>query len=197
MSLMTAISGLPRAAKWALGAAVLFAAYFGVVEPVLDLKSELDARADAAQARLTTYQQEGPARTEAAASIQRGQQHFAPSLFPDAADKRAEELGRAVEAVLSDAGIRSRTLRSRSAPMQPGGPLDKVLRATERVERRVVEIQFEGTPEQVSGVLAGLEQRPEVSAVSRLQLDRQPEGRFIRASLSVETWVRVPKGDAR
>jgi hypothetical protein len=196
MTLAEHIRAMPRATRWALAGLAAVAAYFAVVEPVLDYRGKLEGQAQAAEARLAAYRRETEERREAAAAIERGESRFTKVAFPGEADRSAEELNRRVNEVLDANGIRERTLRSRGAPLGTSS-LDKVLRPTDRIDRRIIEIQFEASPEQAAAALAGLEQSPEVTNVSRVQLDRSPNGRMVRASFSVEAWVRVPKGEAR
>jgi hypothetical protein len=192
MRLAERFTALPRAARWGVVAVIGVAAYFAVVEPVLDLKSSLDTRADAAATRLALYERQGDARARAADTIRRGQEHFAAVSFPGEGDQAAEALNKAVNAVLDASKVGPRVLRSRTVPIAQS-PLDRVLRPGEKLERRIVEIQFDGSPEQASAVLAALEQQPEVTEVSRVQLDRLPEGRTLRAAITVATWARVRK----
>lgn len=185
-------AALPRAARWGVVAALALGAYFLIVEPVLDARANLESRADAAATRLALYARQEGARTRAAETIRRGQERFAAVAFPGGGDQAAEALNKAVSTVLDENRIGPRVLRSRTVPIT-GSPLEGVLRPGERLERRIVDIQFDSPPEQAAAVLAALEQQPEVTEVSRVQLDRQPEGRTLRAAITVETWARVRK----
>ncbi|MCC6660268.1 MAG: hypothetical protein IT437_05225 [Phycisphaerales bacterium] len=192
MSLLSSYTALPRAARWGIIGLAAIAVYFAVVEPTLDYKATLDARADAAAIRLANYRRGGESRARAADTIRRGQERFAAIAFPGEGDQAAEALNKAINKVLDDNHVGKAVLRSRTVPLNPG-PLDRVLRPGEKIERRIVDIQFDGTPEQAAAVLAALEQQPQVTQVTRVQLDRQPEGRILRAAITAEAWARARK----
>lgn len=196
MSLVHRWKGLSRAMRWSVLGLGVIAVYFGVVEPVLDLKARFDARASSAAARLAAYEREASERREAVSMVERGMSRFTPVAWPGDAGTRTEEFNRKVNEILDAHQIRERTQRTRNAPLGPG-PLDRTIGRNERIDRRIMDIQFEASPEQVAAALADLEQCPEVASVSKVQLDRAASGRRLRASLTVEAWVRAPKEQGR
>lgn len=193
--LIDRIKAWPRAVQWAALAGVILAAYFLVVEPGIDRYLSLSRTANEAQAKLADFSADGAAREQQRQSIDLGLRQFGRVEFPGDERSRSEALARAIEQILSKHDVRERTQTTRRAPLGVG-PLDRAVGVDNRVDRLIVELSFDASPEQVAAVLADLEQSPVVACVSRVQIRKAPEGdrsrpagRTVRATLSVEAWL--------
>lgn len=173
---VAAYKSLPRAGRWFVWALVCVAAYFGVVEPVIDRASGISARADAAAAALVAYDSGRSTQDREAADIRRGLRQFGPVLLPGEPGERSVAFNRRITEILDKQGVKYPLSTVKTASLG-AGPLDKSMPAGQRVERLIRDVQFDATPEQVSAVLAELERSPEVASVSRVQIRRAGEGR--------------------
>jgi hypothetical protein len=202
-ALLAGYRALPRAGRWLVWAALLLALYFAAIEPAVDRAARLNRTADAAGAALVSYEQGRNAREQQQAAIKRGLRLFGAVDLPADAAERSVAFNRRIAEVLEKQGIKGHSTTTRTAPLNAGGG-DGVAPGGQRVERLVKELQFDATPEQLSAVLAQLEQSPEVASVSKVQVKRAPEGqphsagpRALRASLTVECLVLARKERAR
>ena len=89
--------------------------------------------------------------------------------------------------------------------LEAGAPLrdanaDTLAGPGNRVDRFILDLTFEATPETAAAVIADLESAEEVAAVGRVQMRRVEAGRGerssgrIRVTLSPEAWILVPAG---
>lgn len=69
------------------------------------------------------------------------------------------------------------------------------------IDRLILEVTFEATPDTVVAILAELEKAPEVAAVSRVRIDKsvaRDEGsQTVRATITPEAWVLAADSSAR
>jgi hypothetical protein len=196
---VTAIyKSLPRAGQWLVWGLVCVAAYFGLVEPVMDQTSSIGSKADAAASALVSYESGRTTQDREAGEISRGLRQFGPVLLPGEAGERSGAFNRRITEILDKQGVKYPTSTTRTAPLT-SGPLDKTMPAGQRVERLIRDLQFDATPEQVTAVLAALERSPEVAAVSRVQIRRAAGGagsRTVRANITVEGLIIARKDHA-
>jgi len=196
MSIAAKIASLPRAARWGLGAVVLFGAYFGVAEPVLDEINRVNGQADVKAAVLASYESADGAMGAAAQTTGLGLRRFGQVEFPGDPESRPVAFNQAVDQVLKKHGISGQTSTSRVAPLG-SGPLTANVGAEFRIDRLMKDIQFQAEPEAVAAVIADLERTPEVATVSRVQVrqveSRDQGGRQVRATIGVEAWLLTRK----
>ncbi len=191
--LLETYRSLPRAARWGVAAVGAVLGYFVVVEPVVDTTLSLNARADARAEAIREVRIEGASESTALGLRMHGQVDL-----PGDARERAVAFDRRVLAVLESHAVKDHTSTTRTVPLTTGPLLAALAPTNQRVERRIREVQFEASPEALSGVLADLERTPEVAAVSRVQIRKGDDGgRAIRATVAVETWVLTKKGTSR
>lgn len=199
-TLQQRILSLPRAAKWALAALVAFAAYFGLVEPVLDAYNRFSVQADNRAAVLASFEAGGDAVRQADESVSIGSRRFGNVEFPGDAETRPVQFNQAVDEILRKHRITGQTSTTRVAQLG-AGPLTLKLGKEFRVERIMKDIQFQAEPERVAAVIADLERTPVIAAVTRVQIrqaDSRDEGeRVVRAVVGVEAWVLTRKGQVR
>ena len=195
-SLWSKIRALPFVVKFAFGAAVIAAAYFGVVEPVLERSSEMAGKASALEASLETYAQSKGKLDAAADAVRLGERQFGLLSVPEDPAKRSTAFSSAIDDIMKKHAIDGVTSSNRNTTVDKG-PLVTQLAATNRVEKIVKDLTFLATPEQLAGALADLEKEPLVTSISRVSA-RQSDGqerfdRKLRCSIVAETWVIVKK----
>ncbi len=187
---------MPRAGRWLVFAAIAFGAYFAVVEPVLNWTADLGARADALQAGLD--RQAARSRSGAAGVVAVGLSRFGAAATPGRGE-RSGELNARLEQILRERRVASLSIRAR-APVPLGrSAMDDVIGEGEQVQRLILDIDFESSPEVAAAVLADLEQAREVASVGRISMRRLDRGgqRSVQVSLSPEAWVVAPRGGGR
>jgi hypothetical protein len=193
---MAASAGNKRAIMWALAGAGAIGVYFFVLEPGLDIRAVLQARADALAATLAEVQRGAGAAQRDAQTVSLGRRQYGHVALPGDPRERPIEFNRRIAEALREAQVASHESRSRAGSVARG-PYQATLEEGERLESVITEIEFQATPEQVSQVVAALELCEEVSAITRIDLDRAPEGeRALSVTLSVETWI-VSRGAQR
>lgn len=199
-ALISKISALPRAARWALIALVGIVVYFVVIEPVLGAINTANSRGDASEAALDRFEQGGQAVKDAGENWALGVRRFGEVDYPGSPDSRPLEFDRAVDAVLKKHNIVGHTSTTKNAPMG-AGPLVSNAGADKRVERVIKTLDLTADPEVVGAVIADLEATPVVSTVSSITL-RQPDARdkttrAISASITLEAWTIAKKDKGR
>lgn len=208
-------ASLPRAARWLLLGGVAIAAYFAVVEPVLDATARLNAECSAKMARLDSAARDRAADGSVESDVKLGVQRYGMVAMPGAGKDRSEALNRRIAQVLMAHSVRDVTTTVKETPLS-GSTLARELGTSGdggtdlRVDRLVTELQFEASPETVAAVVADLERSPEITAVSRLQLRKAAGGtggggngakvassRLVKAVVAAEAWQTVRKGRSR
>ncbi len=189
-------NGLPRAAKWGAWAVLGLVAYFGVIEPVIDYRNEVERRATTAEGKLRSLVRESAGVKDDENTLREGVLAFGEVSFPADSAQGAVAFNRLISEVLSKHGVKNNTSTSRTSPIG-SGPLSKLVGEDLRLERLSADLQFDAEPEAVAGVIADLERSPAVTAVSRVQIrradSRDADPRAVRATISVETWLTSPK----
>ena len=187
---------LPRAGRWGACAVALLAAYFIVVEPVIDRINRVNSKADDRAGALValTHDPSG-----SAADIALGVRKFGEVLLPGDEQIRSVAFNRRVTSILEKHKIQDNST-TRKMPLGQG-PLKEDYGDVNRIDRLVREVQFEGTPESIAAVISELESAPEVAAVSRIQIrhgdQKDTAGRVLKASVTAEAWIVSEKGRSR
>ncbi len=193
---------LPRAARWLAWGGAGMLVYFAVLQPTVDLIVALNGQAAGARSELGSEGRERAAREQAGAQIRTGIGLYGPVAFPGEAAERSEVFNRKVNEVLGRHSVKGDRRVTRTAPLETG-PLDAVAGQNRRIDRLIMDVQFDASPEQVSAVIADLESTPEVAAISRVQLRRESGGeagagsRSLRVNLSVEAWLLARREGGR
>jgi len=195
---------IPRAARWAIAAGAAFAAYFLIVEPVLDSRTALTVRGDDKAKQLAAARSGSADAESAETDLRTGIARFGVPELPGPPIERSEALTRRIASVLQSHGIRDHTSTVKESPLSSTS-LAGVFGAEYRVDRLITELQFDASPETFMGILADLERSPEVAAVSRVALrksapaagSRSSSSRSLKATIAVEAWELVRKGRAR
>lgn len=201
--LLDAFRSMPRAGRWLAYLVAVCIAFFLVVQPILNAIDRIDARADGAMSELGDQGSARQAQEQSGNEVRLGMTALGQVAFPGEPAERSEAFNRKVNEILAKHEVKGDRRVMRTAPLEPG-PLDAVKGEGRRIDRLIMDLQFDASPEQVSAVLAELESTPEVAAISRVQLRREaageggkPAGRTIRANLSAEAWLLARKEGGR
>jgi hypothetical protein len=196
--LLARFGALPRAFQWAIYGLLAIAAYFGVVEPVLNRTGEMGGRASALEASLRTYAASKGKLDAAVSATRAGERQFGELALPADASKRSTEFSSALDEIMRRHNIENVTSGSRNTVLEKG-PLVDYYRAgnQQRVEKLVKDLTFMATPEQFAAALADMEREPLVTTISRVNV-RQTDGqdrfnRMLRVNIAAESWVVVKK----
>jgi hypothetical protein len=202
-ALLAKLKALPRAATWAIGALLLLVAYFGVIEPVLDATNAARSRADALAAGLQKERALTSTDSDQGRTLANGRRSFGEPYLPEHPDNKPEALHTRVDTILGDRGITTRVKNERRIRIagDEAAKLLGPLAATSNVERLILDITFDASPETIASILSDLEQAKEVAAISRVEL-RRPDAtgsrgaaapasgsRTVKATISAEAWV--------
>jgi hypothetical protein len=194
---------MPRAARWLVAFGAVVIGYFVAVQPAIDAILIMNGRAAGARGELGHEGRERAAREQAVVLVRSGMGVFGTVSFPGEPAERSEAFNRRINEVLFKHDVKGDRRVTRTAPLEPG-PMDAAAGPSKRIDRLIMDIQFEASPEQVSAVLADLESAPEVAAVSRVQLRRESggeggaaPGRTLRVNLSAEAWLLSRKEGGR
>jgi hypothetical protein len=198
-SLLDRYGALPRSMRWLSWLVALLVGYFAVVEPLLDWRNTLEARADALAASLAREQELNSSSSSAGSTIAVSRAMFGVPLLPGPDAARKQAFSARVNAIFRDHHVTPR-ITERQTPVRDSQAASLV-DPEYRVERLVLDLSFEAPPETVTAILAELEKSEEVSAVGRLSVRKATEGqrpgareapsRVVRAQISVETWLSV------
>ncbi|MFN9992379.1 MAG: hypothetical protein ACK54H_03455 [Phycisphaerales bacterium] len=190
----------PRSMQWAILAALGLAAFYGLVDPLLEATEKVKSRADAKAAMLDQYQQNRQALETADKTVALGVSRLGNIEMPIESESRAVDFNSMIDDVLSRQDLGDRSSTSRTVPLGNNSALAGVIDASLKVDRLVTELQLTGQPEAIAQIIADLERNPLVTTISRVQMRKaegRDSGRNIRASISVETWVLSKKGRAK
>jgi hypothetical protein len=183
---------------------VVLIAYLAVIDPLIIAKaSALHARAADMAAKLVAL--DNDVRSGGSANNAKAISQFGSVSPPSSDPERATQLFNAtIYDIMKKHNVTRYTSPSRTAPMGPG-PLSRTVATDERAERRIADIQFDATPEDVGAILADMERSPQISSVSRVQVrkaDKENNSRQLQTTITAETWVitkkaRTPGGVTR
>ncbi|MHC4415338.1 MAG: hypothetical protein ACYS0G_08650 [Planctomycetota bacterium] len=179
---------LPRAAQWALLAAVglvLFLVYDDGVRPVTERWNE---RTDAMLADL-----EEAVRSDHRSRQVRAMKESVLALgavgIPGAEAEAGRALNEAVNDVLKRHTVSSDSFTLRSPARLPRGTLSQLIDTDQRVQRITGDLRFNAAPDEATAIIALLEKRPEIEAISSVRITRQAGARKVTVDLTVDVWI--------
>jgi SHS2 domain-containing protein len=190
------IAALPRAALLAIVGGVILVGYFAVVEPALEYRQDLAARAATVEERLANAERrlrdfEANADRLRRATVRHG-------VVEPPTDARAAQsaLRERIIRLAAELGVTSGFTFNPREGVVMQGPLAATFagindqgRPTELV-RSTFEIRFDAAPETVANFIAQLEASPECRAITSvsLRLGRAAQDRSVSAAIDAETW---------
>lgn len=180
---------LPRSAKWLTWAVLGLAAYFLVVEPVIDATVQSSGRAEALAARIRAVKTMGEKAQDDQQRIAIGSRLHGEVELPGPRSERATALNRAVDGALRDAGVRGARTQTTEQNLADG-PATQYYGGRGSLVKLVSTVSFDASPEAFSQVLGALESNPDVAAITRVIVRRAEDGsRQVSATLTVEAWA--------
>lgn len=192
---------LPRAVRWAVIAALGMIAYFGIVEPALNIASTASDQGRQIAEILTRERTYAEDSARATGTVGAGMTAFGKPNLPASYKDRSLALAQAVDEILKNHAVEGAVTREKSGSI-PDPRLAALTNAAPRADRLILDVSFESEPETVSRVLADLERAPQVTAVSRVVIRladasrgsaRATPSRRVKAELWVEAWI-IPQG---
>ncbi len=202
-TLVRKFNALPRSGKWLVWTLVLVVAYFGIIEPALEMTAASKARADALAADLERERALTTTDSDQGRTLASGRLSFGEPYLPDNPANKPEALHNVVDAILAKHGIGNRVKAERHVrlPNDEAALLLGPLGAGNNVERLILDITFEAAPDVVAAIIAEFEQAKEVAAISRVEIRRPDVGgagrgavpssgaKVVKATVSPEAWV--------
>lgn len=194
--LQSRYAALPRAAQWLGWFVIAMVAYFVVIEPVLTLTAEARGRAADARDRVASLEVRLNSLERAQAELATGITDLGAIMPLGEQDTQTALLRDRITSVLVNRGFEAWDLTQARPIAVPRNALDPAAAPGNRSVIRVgFDLTLEGSPDAVLGVLADLEQAPEVTLVRQSNLRRvERDGRgFLSATISPEVWVLAPE----
>lgn len=200
-ALINRYNALPRAGKWLTWLVAVIVAYFGVIEPSLVATQAARARADALAAGLEKERALTSADSDQGRILESGRRSFGEPMLPEDALNKPEALHTLVDRILETHRVSSRVKNERRIRIAGDEAIKLLgpLAGSSAVERLILEVSFEASPEVVSAVLADLEKAKEVATIGRIDIRRQESGgrgsapasgsKILKATISPESWV--------
>jgi len=185
---------LPRAGKWGVAAGVLFGGFMLLDEAIWPIADRMNERSDRWEALLSRASEraEGLPPDIAANAIAYG-----PNEVPKDEARNMDRLAPLVDAILRKKGVTKYSLDTRRGQQlgtdvlgDIAGPLGGTM------GRTVADIAFEASPDDVTGIVADLDGRAEIDAITDLKLTYVPATKRVAVQMSVEKWgvlKRTPK----
>lgn len=182
-------AALPRAVRWLVLSGLGLAAYFAVVEPVIEMTLEANGRADAMAARIRVVNGMDAKADGDRQVIALGSRMHGDVSMPGPRSEAATGLNRAVDRALREAGVRGARTQTTEQNLRDG-PATHYYGGRGSLVKLVSTVSFDASPEAFSQVLGALESDPDVSAVTRVLVRRADDGsRSVSATLTVEAWA--------
>lgn len=197
---MSRYHALPRAARWVLLAALACVVYFFAIEPALDHTNRLSAKADAVATSLARESQLTAAWSDANTPAAAAKSAFGSPALPAAIEPRSRALYTRISKVF-ESHQTVYDITERRVPLR-ADQVAAIAGQGSRIDRFILDLTFESSPETAAAILADLERSEEVAAVSRVQIRRIDNARSggggaaprrVRAVFSPEAWVLLPE----
>ena len=203
-TLLARYAALPRAARWLILGGAFFVVYFAVIEPVLKRTYDLNTSADALAASLARERRLAAAWSDSNTPAAAAKAAFGSPALPGPIEPRSRALYTRVSKIFEAHNIVP-DIAERRVPLR-ADQVQALAGGGSRIDRFILDLTFEASPETAAEILAELERSEEVAAVGRVQIRRldasragaSGEGgpRRVRAVLSPEAWVIIPGAGA-
>jgi hypothetical protein len=193
-ALLQKFNALPRAFKWLIALGVFLIAYFAIIEPILGFAQTWERRASTLQTAIARDKELASEEGEGHA-IEQSQALFGSPRTPGKNQVAPETLYRLVNSILEAHGVTDRSVNERSVPMTGDQAASLGAGAITRI---ILDVSFESDSLTVISVLAELERSPEVSAISRVKIDKMGQrsgaaadeaSDSVRVTLAPEAWI--------
>lgn len=188
MSLRDTWRGTSPVIRWSLVAGVTILGGYFALTPVWNKIASLDRRGDMLESALNRREGFATDKSIDGAVIAGTLEKLGAPSMPG--KLKAAAFARVVDGVLSRNKVEDRNVTERKVRLAREAT-DTL--AMGNIDRLILEVTFEATPETVAAILSELEKAPEVAAVSRVRIDKsvlRDEGaQLVRATITPEAWV--------
>ena len=188
-------SKIPRALKWGVYALLVICLYFLVAEPALNYAGTFNTRADAIETSIRREKELASTDSGDGQLVAQGERFFGKPMFPTDPAARPETLYRVVDRILHQNGILEPSISERSVGTQFRSEQTSGL-SDRPIERFSLEVAFETTPKTATKIIEELEEAPEVTAISRVRIEKyssragsKDSEQTVRVTLAPEIWV--------
>jgi hypothetical protein len=187
MKLWDRFRSMPRAMQWGAWAGIGTVVTLLWTDVVMVRANEWNARADRTLARLEEVRS-GGARLDRLETLEPYVNAIGPVSRPGLQAEAADALADAINDVLSAHSVSKPSFVPRPPAKQPRESLAAILGAGERPYRITGELSFLATPEVAASIIAALEARPEIEAISQVHLTKEGSNK-VDAQLTVDAWL--------
>ena len=179
---------LPRAGRWAVGAAVLIVLGllwrdYVLAQTVRWNEAGDKLVADVAEATGVDV------RIKGVDALQDSIRALGELERPQEESEAEAAITAAINDVLKRHIVSDDSFNYRGPGKLARGTLSNVLRPGQEAQRVTVDLRFDATPEAAIDIIAELEASPRIEAVSSVHLTKQTSGRKVKVDLTVESWI--------
>lgn len=203
-------ASLPRAGRWLVWFVLIFLGYFAVIEPALDFRASQRVKAERLIAAVNEEMELTGGESGAEQARVSARQWFGPTLHPTDREMTRAAVDSAINGVLSKHGVEARIAESvdRLRGAAAGGVAAaggggggggggntslSLVGPGQQVERLVLTLTFDASPEVATAVISDLERSPAIAGLSSVSLvrtgDRVVAPGVVRVVLTVEAWL--------
>ena len=183
-------SKLPRAAQWAVIAAVSLITYLAYTDYVLAFANDWNTKADVIEARIQDAQDKSKwiNGITGMSSLIRG---LGPVEEPQKdIDAASAALTQTINAILKDHSVTDDDFKASPPSRLPPQTLTKLTEGTNnRVESLSVVLKFDASVQTTLAIISELESSPDIESVSDVHLTKLPAARKLSVRLIVVAWV--------
>lgn len=179
---------LPRAGRWAICAAVVITVFLVWNDFVGPQTASFNEEARTLLARHETIR--GQQRLRQVKLLEEPIRALGTVEEPGNRAESGQALIRAVIEVLKKHSVSDDSWGLGNPTNLPRGTLTELTGDGRRVKRITADVRFDTGPEEATAIIAELEARPEVEAISNLRLSRLHGGRRkVRVALTLDAWI--------
>lgn len=178
---------MPRAVQWSAWAAALSLLALLWTDVIAARTNIWNEQADKMLARLEEVRS-GDQRLERLVAMQDYVVALGNASRPDnKVEDAADALADAINQVLAARSVSGDSSLIRAPDKLPPGTIDALLAPGERAYKINANLRFEATPEEAIAIIAELEARPEIEAISVVRLAKRGSNK-VAADLTLEAW---------
>lgn len=191
-SIQDRFNRLPRAIHWLIVAVVfvlLFQVWYSFLQPFAD---DWNRAADEIQSQVAAVR-EGSELADRFTRMDDTVCAIGPVMQPGDENEASQALTQAYVDVMNKYSVSNDSFDLRGGEERVSELLSRpVVRSGGQLRRLTAELAFEASPEDAMAIIADFEQRPDIEAVSKVNLLRIA-GRKLKVKLTIEAWAEVPK----
>ena len=193
-SLFQRFAALPRAIKWLVYLGLFLVGFFLVIRPAQNFSDTVSEKAKHLEDALAARNDFNTSDAGNGGIITALQGVYGTPLRPGGG-LNPESFRRVVNGILENHNITDSSINERPRVQMSGlTPEQASALGIASVDRLILEVTFEASPEVVIAILAELERSPEIASVSRVKIDRSisrlsEDEHLVRATITPEAWI--------